>query len=485
MVLFDHVIICDTLQLKKRPAEFKVPAGRLDLVVSQKSCANANAILVCNVELQGQAGPEWPRGEWKEIDAVHARTVFQSIDWIIERIKNIDGHVDRWVDVHIEGSDSSCERCAPPPPRLLWKKVDRKVKAIEDQSQAGNYEQALKNRPSPFVTQLNLDTSSQIGSLRIGVNMPSLIHRAVSRLPTEHRPEPPTVSWRLTTNYTPPAKLILPKFELSGNKQDPEHSQPPNFVIPLRPEQLRSLSWMINQESREAKPFIEEEIAEAIFEPLGWRAEGRAQRHVRVRGGVLADEVGYGKTAITLGLIDCMPYNKSDAPSEEHARGRISVQGTLVVVPPHLTRQWASEAKKFCGDTFNVVVISTAANLNPLTIEDIQSADIVIVASNLFKSSVYLANLEAFSASGPLPLQDGRYFNARLKQLLSTLKNQVELLKSAGAEAVLKKIEEAEVTGKSFLSCAVTSIHFIILQATNPKLRLCHQSALRGKNIDR
>ncbi|GJJ11419.1 hypothetical protein Clacol_005652 [Clathrus columnatus] len=469
------------LQLKERPAEFKVPAKRLDLVVSQKTCANPNAILICNVALQGQAGSEWPRDEWKEVDAVHARTVFQSIGWIIERVKRIDGCVDRWVDASIEDNVVNCERCAPIPPKLLWKKIDRKVKAIEDQSQAGAYEHALKHRPNAFVTQLKLDTVSNIGSLRIGVNMPSLIHRAVSRLPVKHRSEPPTVSWRLTTNYTPPAKLTLPKFQLIGNKQDPEHSQPPNFKIPLRREQLRSLSWMIKQESREAKPFIEEEIAEAMFEPLGWRAEGRAQRPVRVRGGVLADEVGYGKTAITLGLIDCLPYKKSDAPPDEITRGRISVKGSLIVVPPHLTRQWASEVKKFCGNKFDVVVISTAANLNSLTIENIQNADIVIVASNLFKSSVYLANLEAFSAAGTLPIQEGRYFNVRLRQLLSSLKDQIELLKGEGAEAVSKKIVEAELRSKYFSWISVLYFAHFSFVGSEPDVIVAPIKRLKGK----
>lgn len=436
------------LQLTQRAANFAVPAKRFEVVASNDACASANAILTCEVALQGQAGPEWPRNVWQEVDDVHARSVFQSLAWIIERVKSINGHIDTWVDIHGHGEITNCERCAPTPPRLLWKKFDRKIKAVEDQSQAGAYEQALKHRPRAFITQLKFDQQTGVGNVRIGVNIPSLVHRAISRLPTEHRLEAPRVSWKLTTDYVPPAKLHLPKFLLSGNKRDPEHTQPPHFKIPLRPEQLRSLSWMIRQEAADAPPFIEEEIAEAILEPLGWRAEGRAQRPVHVRGGVLADEVGYGKTAITLGLIDSAPPTKADRPSSSLARGRIPVRGTLVVVPPHLTRQWASEVRKFCGKKFEVVVISTATNLNSLTIKGVEDADIVVVASNLFKSSVYLANLEAFSTAGSLPNQEGRYFNARLKQTLSVLGEQVELLKTSGAAAVAAKIAEAEMRGE-------------------------------------
>ncbi len=53
-----------------------------------------------------------------------------------------------------------------------------------------------------------------------------------------------------------------------SNKLDKEHKQPPHFKTPLRKEQLRSLEWMILQESPEAAPFIEEEISEAILDPL-------------------------------------------------------------------------------------------------------------------------------------------------------------------------------------------------------------------------
>ena len=133
------------------------------------------------------------------------------------------------------------------------------------------------------------------GAVRIGVNIASLTHRALDRLPKV------TLSWRLDTDFKPFVNLILPKFTLLSNRSDPEHQQPPHFEkFPLRVEQLRSLHWMLEQEKPDAPPFIEEEVSEA-----GWRAEGRAQQPVHICGGVLADEVGYGKTAITLGLIDC------------------------------------------------------------------------------------------------------------------------------------------------------------------------------------
>ena len=60
---------------------------------------------------------------------------------------------------------------------------------------------------------------------------------------------------------------------------------------------------MLAQEATK-DPFYEEEVSEAILGAMGWRAEGRVKRPVLIRGGIVADQVGYGKTAITLGLID-------------------------------------------------------------------------------------------------------------------------------------------------------------------------------------
>lgn len=408
-------------------------------------------MLVCRVPLHSQGGSEWPVGTWKEVDKVHERVTFKSLAWLTERVRNED-HFIEWQEITAEDLHQDCRRCAPTQPAIRWAKNDKKkIVAIEDTAQAGAYERALKRRPAPFVTQLKMEDDGT-GHVRIGINIPSLMHRALSRLPSTNRKEKPTVAWKLNTDFAPIAKLALPKFTLASNRSDAEHEQPPDFKTPLRPEQLRSLTWMIAQEARDVSPFIEEEISEAILEPLGWRVEGRAQRANRVRGGVLADQVGYGKTAITLGLINCMEKDvMKEFKKLKKVPGKIPVKATLAVVPPHLTRQWQSECVKFAKSHFKTIVVSTATNLNNLTIEEVQEADIVIVASNLFKGSVYLQNLAAFAASGGLPEnQEGRYFNARLEATLAALKEQVDALQEEdGCDAVLEKIREVSKRGMS------------------------------------
>ncbi|KAG0709412.1 hypothetical protein DFH29DRAFT_842204 [Suillus ampliporus] len=426
-------------------ASFAVPGGTLSANVTTDACASANALLTCTVPLLEDAGPEWPRGNWREVDKVHERGTFKALAWLLERIRHVDDNFSHWQTVEAPDDLLHCQRCAPTPPTIKWTKNGKKVVAIEDTQEAGQYERDLKLRPSPFVTQLKMD--NQVGVVKVGLNVASILHRALSRLPTVNRSERPVLSWRLDTDFAPSVKIQNPPFRLLSNKLDPEHSQPPNFDedrLPLRPEQLRSLTWMIAQEDADSEPFVEEEISEATLEPLGWRAEGRAQRPVRIRGGVLADQVGYGKTAITLGLIDCTAKSaKKEFKEKGDIIGKVPVQATLVIVPPHLTRQWRSEAQKFARNRFkNIVEISTAAQINNLTIEDVQDADLVIVASNLFQSSVYLANLEAFAAAGSLPAQDGRYFNVRLSITLQALQSQVERLKTEGSASVMANIRD-------------------------------------------
>ncbi|KIL69305.1 hypothetical protein M378DRAFT_190475 [Amanita muscaria Koide BX008] len=422
-------------------AFFSVPKNDLSIPVSQDACQNATALLVCRVPLHGQAGPEWPRSEWAEVDKVHERSTFKALAWLLERVRHVDDRLMSWQKVSKLQQQNNCERCAPSAPKLQWVHQGRKAVPVEDPVQAGKYERRLKRRPNPFMVQHKLD-DNETGIVRIGINVSSLLHRAMSRLPVKDRHEPVKFSWRLNTNFTPAATIDLPKFALTSNKKDKKHTQPPNFKIPLRKEQLRSLEWMLEQESPDVEPFVEEEISEAILSPLGWRAEGRAQRPVHIRGGVLADQVGYGKTAITLGLIDCASEQVEEEFSDiDTFPGKIPVKATLIVVPPHLYRQWQSEVKKFTGNRFQVLVLASQSDLNRASIKDFTKADIVIAVSTLLKSETYLTNLELIAGAEDLPSKDGRHFNAALDKTLEHLKEKVDLLREHGGAALKKEIE--------------------------------------------
>jgi SNF2 family DNA or RNA helicase len=150
-------------------------------------------------------------------------------------------------------------------------------------------------------------------------------------------------------------------FRLLSNAEDEAAPQPPHFQThPLRPEQLRSLSWMLSQEgigNSETDPdqheFVVEWLRWAPVPSLGKKAsmEMKARASYMVRGGILADKIGYGKTATTIGLIDSTLHLPSpDIPSID-SDSFIQAKGTLIIVPPNLLGQWLEEITKFLGAT--------------------------------------------------------------------------------------------------------------------------------------
>lgn len=302
--------------------------------------------------------------------------------------------------------------------------------------------QALKNRPSPFDVQLR--HVDEVGSFRLGLNIVSLAHRALSRLPRSDAKGKVRLSWRLTPGQVTDVPEKPRVFSMPSNKHDPEHSQPKNFQLPLRPEQLRSLWWMLEQERAEGKThtFVEEEISEALLPSLGWRAEGKAERPVMVRGGVIADEVGYGKTIISLALA----AESKDEPAPEPAPDNlIDLKATLIVVPGHLSRQWPSEIARFTGDLFNVVVIQNMKALQSRSIAELRKADLIVVASEVFDAETYWERFEYLSGQPQEWLHDangGRFFADRLDSALQTLQDQITILQNDGASAAHDNIEE-------------------------------------------
>ncbi|KAG8885935.1 hypothetical protein FRB98_001541 [Tulasnella sp. 332] len=429
-----------------REAFYATPAETLKFDVTSSGCGSAQAILTCRVRLDSNDSPIWTPGAWLQVDKVHERNIFQSIAFLTGRLTTM-ANVGDWQRTEFLTSQDHCLDCAPTPPTIHWvldpkKRSAKAAMGVEDAEEAGEFERALKRRPEAFVTQLRRDETG-FGYVRIGVNIAALTHQAAVRLPFGEHYSPIETSYRIATNHIPPAKLVRPKFVLKSNKLDAEHSQPPHFRKPLRKEQLRSLTWMIACEQPDIPEFVEEEIVEAILDPLGWRAEAKASRKIQVRGGVLADQVGYGKTAITLGLIACQDEDWSE-PSSEVIRGLIPVKATLVLVPSHLVKQWESEVTKFTKSTFNVLAICTAVNLKKVTVEKIMDADIVIMASSVFNSPTYIDWLAGFAGAGALPATSGRHFRHRLGKTTAGIRQQANRLQEEGAKAVYDAIVEGE-----------------------------------------
>ena len=87
--------------------------------------------------------------------------------------------------------------------------------------------------------------------------------------------------------------------------------------------------------------FSEEERSEHVLPGVGWCLIARAKKTSPLRGGVLGDAIGSGKTVVTIALI--LAGAEKARASRNIKNGRSSA--TLIVVPPGLVRQWDDERK--------------------------------------------------------------------------------------------------------------------------------------------
>jgi hypothetical protein len=415
----------------------KPPSG-LQLTVDDTSCERAIGVIRCVVPLSTEEAQRWPE-EVTQVDVVKERSLFDSFLWFTSRLE-LPSSLTDWASVAFGsscGAHTRCERCAPSPPALTWVHNGTTLIAREDVQEAGRYEQALKARPAALQVWRNRHEAT--GEIVFGVNVASLVHQAASRLPCESDSRP-TVSWRICIHEEDSTSVArLPALALRSNRSDPQSAQPPNFKsYPLRMEQLRSLHWMLEQETM-TEDWHEEEVSEALLPALKWRVEARAHLSVPMRGGVLADQVGYGKTAITLGLIDSAPRT---APPQIPTA--ISVKATLVVVPPQLLKQWPSEIAKFTGTALKVLVLSTMGDLNRVTIKAIEDADIVVISATVFRSDLYFERLTALAAATTvLDKKGGRHFTTTYKATVDALGKQVERIRR-GADGVREAAAHTE-----------------------------------------
>lgn len=411
-----------------------VPQEPLVLDLDRTSCDSASTVLLCTTPLSGSTtGDVWPRTRdiWVSVDLEHeGRETFTRLAWLIERIPEVKAW-QRWMSARLSCTEgkSSCPNCAPAAPTIQWlKKGAAPPMPIENEQEAGPFEQALKNRPFAFLVHL-MRNSSDIAHLRVAVNAATLMHRALSRLPPRSEMQQTDLSWRLTRLDPALTQFNLPAYTLSSNRHDAEADSPKTFKLELRKEQKRSLTWMLAQESECVTPFVEEEVSEALLPALEWCAEGRARRERTVCGGVIADAVGYGKTAISLALIAAQKERERERPVAPANDGLIATKATLVIVPPQLCKQWENEVGKFLGSKMSVHVIFSKADLNRTTIEMLQEADIVIMSVSVYKSDSYFDSLAAFAAANPIPGKEGRFFESALGKSVSSLPDRVKELK--------------------------------------------------------
>jgi hypothetical protein len=175
------------------------------------------------------------------------------------------------------------------------------------------------------------------------------------------------------------------------------------LLFPLYPRQAKALTRMMDIESGSVV-FKEEERAEENLPGVGWCVIAKAFKESPLRGGVLGDAIGSGKTVITIGLI-CKKI--------EQARSSRNIKlgqsgATLIVVPPGLLAQWEDEFKKFTGKQLTLIVIDSVQTLKQTSVKALCTADVVICPAGIIeegsaKNRPYTDNLKTKAKADPIP----------------------------------------------------------------------------------
>ena len=434
----------------------------------ETSCADGIiAILSCAFPVTNARNEIWKEGPWQVIDKSNERRTFISLSWLPEKVRRLDGISKEWRPLKLPRTHIKCQVCAPDRPQISWQAVrpvkkgpkegvevdadegaeegsKEGAKAVtvpklkfvpyEDPRQAGPFERAIKARPTPFLTRMRVN-NERVRQLEIGLNVPTLAHRALAKHSDLLSYDGVELSWRLDTQYLWPATISLPRFKLLNNKLNLpmkhvfEQSNKHGEKCTLRLEQQRSFGWMVKQEAENAPPFHEEEIEEAFFPHLNWRVESRVTRPRYISGGMLADEVGFGKTITILALVD-KQKNTAAAAAMIERPGYISLKATLIIVPRTLIPQWTREAKQFLGEDCVVLIVNTAASLAKYTVANYREADIVLLASNIIGTPTYLRNYSFFAALPEPRATGGRFFDAWLGRASDRVSEHLRELQS-------------------------------------------------------
>jgi hypothetical protein len=376
-------------------------------------------------------------GSWNLAESI---TCLRDFSWILQKVSLLTEFED-WnfvtCDSNVTG-ETICSTCAPRKPGMIWKEGSSgRMKPVEDPFQASIYERQIKARPAPFMGFTTVENG--LSNLIISINIKTLLHQAYGKLVGSNANANVSLSWRLLPKSPDLREYNFGKFVLKSNVADPQCQQPPNFGgYKLRPEQLRSLTWMMSCEEENAPPFEEEEVEEALLPFLMWRAEAKVTMEKIVRGGILADEVGYGKTALILGLIDSQYASDKMRSRDLTVDGTIPLKATLIIATKIMVAQWESEIKKFLRNKYKVLTISTIHQLYKQTIANFQDADIILVSTSLFTGSTYYIELGEVAKS-PVPKDannGGRIFDHWLFRALESTSEYVNTSCNQGRDTM-------------------------------------------------
>eukprot|EP01094_Clydonella_sp_ATCC50884_P027353 TRINITY_DN7826_c0_g1_i1.p1 TRINITY_DN7826_c0_g1~~TRINITY_DN7826_c0_g1_i1.p1 ORF type:complete len:1090 (-),score=130.01 TRINITY_DN7826_c0_g1_i1:1428-4697(-) len=204
-----------------------------------------------------------------------------------------------------------------------------------------------------------------------------------------------------------------------------EAKQPPSLLAPLKDFQLKCLQWMVTIElaahefGTEYDLFLTPRGCESevglSFQALSQGESRPKDRRLRVhhsycrdvslelsklchkseaktarfsfRGGVLADQMGMGKTMTCIALMLANPRQEIAGALSAPVRRMpcaLETKGTLVLCPSQIVVQWKNELNTHCP-SLNVIMLRGARDIQKHK-EEVHLADVVVMSHKLFQN---------------------------------------------------------------------------------------------------
>jgi site-specific DNA-cytosine methylase len=315
----------------------------------------------------------------------------------------------------------ACEDCAPAPLRLQWRwvrsrgSVKKVIRPLEDPDEARLREAKVKERPRVAAGRLQLPGSGDGsgGHLQVDLNPMALVHRAVAPIQrygswNSHI----EAEWCIRTYHDLDVATSFLPAPLLSTEDEPE-VESAGFRRDLYERQKKTLGWMTEVEKGKTE-WKEENIKEFSIKILRWNVLARAWRSVPVRGGVLADGIGTGKTTVALSLVG-RDLSNSRQVSDETTRAAVEVRrasttATLVLVPANLVPQWMAQAAECFTDGVvkRIIRIDKFLDLQAYALESLASAPIILMSLKVFEDGRYWNHLGDMCYAPDVPATNGR-----------------------------------------------------------------------------
>lgn len=389
---------------------------------------------------------------WQELSKSDFVSILPKLYWLLSASSFLDynhhGPTGWTLSSTAYHSPARCP-CAPKIPHLAWRcqalseKPDSgyELRPIEDAQELTSFEKASRHAGSAFCVEYHAHEDC-IG-VRISARPISLIHRALQCL--HRRPchdrflgalicSAAQTDWQITTDNPSCSSIKSNTITFGSYKQQYDLPEfPAGCTLELKALQRQPVAWMLHME-QEPTPFTEEEIIEERLPGINYRLWGRARQDVLVRGGVLAQDVGFGKTILVIATI-LASLDSDTEVAEKPVYGHFTSRATIIYTPPHLIGQWVSEVLRFCpgwAHGVEVIGLRTVHEHQRLTLWQIRNARILVVSWELHSSAKYEENLAQFAGVLQLAKKQNRSTAAWYDLAAGGVEDMVEYLCTHG-----------------------------------------------------